>query len=122
MGGSNAKRTVVRRLAALALAWPCACLAVGFVPPDTAEPQPPSPTAEFDTVFQRVVGPASLDASTPDYERAHSAVMDAIISWRNALFDVVAAYEAKSQADMETAIDDVKRAEDAYAVAIAFFY
>ena len=69
MGGSNAKRTVVRRLAALALAWPCACLAVGFVPPDTAEPQPPSPTAEFDTVFQRVVGPASLDASTPDYER-----------------------------------------------------
>src|SRR4249919_80749 len=70
MHGSNAKRGGLRRrLAALALAWPCACFAVGFVPPDSVEPQPPTPAAEFDAVFERVVGPASLDASTPDYER-----------------------------------------------------
>ena len=70
MHGSNAKHgSVLRRLAALALAWPCACFAVGFVPPDIVEPRAPTPAAEFDAVFQRVVGPASLDASTPDYER-----------------------------------------------------
>jgi diguanylate cyclase (GGDEF)-like protein len=72
MHASNTyRRSVSRRLAALALAlaWPCACLAVGFVPPDAVEPRPLAPAAEFDTVFQRVVGPASLDASTPDYER-----------------------------------------------------
>jgi diguanylate cyclase (GGDEF)-like protein len=71
MHGSNAHRSDLRRLAAwaLACAWPFACAAIGFVPPDAAEPQPIVPAAEFDTVFQRVVGPASLDASTPDYER-----------------------------------------------------
>jgi diguanylate cyclase (GGDEF)-like protein len=69
MHGSNAKRSGLRRLVALALLWPCACLATGFVPPDSVAPQRPSPAAEFDTVFQRVVGPASLDASTSGYER-----------------------------------------------------
>ncbi|MFT3897624.1 MAG: diguanylate cyclase [Thermomonas sp.] len=69
MHGSNANRSGLRRLAALVVAWPCACFAVGFVPPDAVEPQPPTPAAEFDTVFQRVVGPASLEASTPEYER-----------------------------------------------------
>ncbi len=70
MRGSNGHhRSVLRRLAALALAWPCACFAVGFVPPDAVEPKQPAPTAEFDTVFQRVVGPASLDASTTAYEK-----------------------------------------------------
>ena len=70
MQGSNAKHgRVLRRLAALALAWPCACFAIGFVPPDMDEPRAPTPAAEFDAVFQRVVGPASLEASTPDYER-----------------------------------------------------
>ena len=69
MHGSNAHRRGSRRLAALALAWPFACAAIGFVPPDAAQPQPIAPAAEFDTVFRRVVGPASLDASTPDYER-----------------------------------------------------
>jgi diguanylate cyclase (GGDEF)-like protein len=70
MQGSNAKHgRVLRRLAALALAWPCACFAIGFVPPDMVEPRAPTPAAEFDAVFQRVVGPASLEASTPDYER-----------------------------------------------------
>ena len=38
MRGSNGHhRSVLRRLAALALAWPCACFAVGFVPPDAVE-------------------------------------------------------------------------------------
>jgi len=70
MHGSNAKHgRVLRRLAALALAWPCACFAIGFVPPDMGEPRAPTPAAEFDAVFQRVVGPASLETSTPDYER-----------------------------------------------------
>ena len=70
MHGSNANHgRVLRRLAALALAWPCMCFAIGFVPPDVVQPRAPTPAAEFDTVFQRVVGPASLDASTPDYER-----------------------------------------------------
>jgi diguanylate cyclase (GGDEF)-like protein len=70
MQGSNAKHgRALRRLAALALAWPCACFAIGFVPPDMVEPRAPTPAAEFDAVFQRVVGPASLEASTPDYER-----------------------------------------------------
>ena len=60
---------MARRLAALALAWPWACLAVGFAPPDMVEPRAPTPASEFDAVFQRVVGPASLETSTPDYER-----------------------------------------------------
>lgn len=70
MPSSNANHgRVLRRLAALALAWPCMCFAIGFVPPDVVQSQAPTPAAEFDTVFQRVVGPASLDASTADYER-----------------------------------------------------
>jgi len=68
MHGSNAKRSGFRHLAALALAWPCACFAVGFVPPDATEPRPPSPADAFDIVFERVVGPVSLDASTASYE------------------------------------------------------
>ena len=68
MHGSNAKRSGLRRLAALALAWPCACFAVGFVPPDATEPRAPSPADAFDIVFERVVGPISLDASTASYE------------------------------------------------------
>ncbi|MFO1473143.1 MAG: tetratricopeptide repeat-containing diguanylate cyclase [Lysobacterales bacterium] len=68
MPGPNAIRSVSRRLAALALAWPCACFAVGFVPPDTVEPRAPSPAAAFDAVFERVIGPASLDATTAAYE------------------------------------------------------
>jgi diguanylate cyclase (GGDEF)-like protein len=69
MQGTNANRSGLRRLAALVLAWPCACFAIGFVPPDSVAPQPIVPAAEFDAMFQRVVGPASLDASTPEYEQ-----------------------------------------------------
>lgn len=59
----------LRRIAALIVAWPCACFAIGFVPPDTVEPRPPSPAAVFDSVFERVVGPVSLDATTAAYEQ-----------------------------------------------------
>ena len=62
-----------RRTAALALvlAWPCACLAVGPTPLDSSPPQPPphSQAAVFDGVFERIVGPASLDASSNRYDR-----------------------------------------------------
>jgi len=58
----------LRLLAALALAWPCAAFAIGFVPPDAIEPRPPSPAAVFDSVFERIVGPISLDATTTAYE------------------------------------------------------
>jgi diguanylate cyclase (GGDEF)-like protein len=58
----------LRLLVALALAWPCAASAIGFVPPDAIEPRPPSPAAVFDSVFERVIGPISLDATTTAYE------------------------------------------------------
>jgi tetratricopeptide (TPR) repeat protein len=58
----------LRLLAALMLAWPCLGLAIGFVPPDTVEPRAISPAAAFDSVFERVIGPISLDATTTAYE------------------------------------------------------
>ena len=72
-GGSGMRETRaigrgLRLLAALALAWPCAAFAIGFVPPDAIEPRPPSPAAVFDSVFERIVGPISLDATTTAYE------------------------------------------------------
>lgn len=69
MGETRTIGNVLRRLAALAVAWPCACLAIGFVPPDAAVPRAPSPAAMFDSVFQRIVGPISLDATTTAYEQ-----------------------------------------------------
>lgn len=62
-----------RRVAALALAlaWPWACLAAGGGPPATPLPQsqPSSQAAVFDSVFERIVGPVSLDASSNNYEQ-----------------------------------------------------
>ena len=70
MHGSNANRSsVLRCLAALALAWPCACFAIGFAPPDAGEPRAASAEGAFDSVYERVVGPVSLDAATPAYEQ-----------------------------------------------------
>src|SRR4249919_2206569 len=70
MHGSNANRSsALRRLAALALAWPCACFAIGFAPADAGEPRAVSPAGAFDSVFERIVGPVSLDATTAAYEQ-----------------------------------------------------
>ena len=69
MPGPNANRSLSRRLAALALAWPCACFAIGFVPPDAVEPRAPSAAVRFDIVFQQITGPASLDAGTAAFEQ-----------------------------------------------------
>ena len=56
-------------MAALALAWPCACFAIGFASPDAATPRAPTPAAAFDQMFDHVIGPATLEISTEAYEQ-----------------------------------------------------
>jgi hypothetical protein len=77
---------------------------------------------KFGRALHRAYWKTDALPATPDYERAVEDIEDAIASYGKALSAFVAAYEARSEKRMDAAAERILHADDAYRVALAFFY